>query len=70
MSAIDERSALELEFDVFARRAQLVVPTERRAQLLDDFAELHRMALVIRAPFLHDNSPAESFDLSTVIRML
>jgi hypothetical protein len=70
MSATDERVALELEFDVFARRAQLVVPAERRAQLMDDFAELHRMVCIVRAPLSPDNPPDESFDLSTVVRML
>lgn len=34
MNAPQEHSALELEFDVFARRAQLDIPADRRAQLL------------------------------------
>ena len=70
MNATDERVALEIEFDVLARRAQLDVPVERRPQLLDNFAELHRMLRVIRAPRTADHAPDESFDLSTVIRML
>ncbi len=70
MNAGEERLALEREFDVFARRAQLDVPAERRAQLLEDFTELHRMLRVIRAPRTADHAPDESFDLSTVIRML
>jgi hypothetical protein len=70
MNDANERTALELEFDIFARRAQLDVPADRRAQLLEDFAELHRMIGVIRAPLTSDDAPDESFDLSTVIRAL
>ena len=70
MNAPQEHSALELEFDVFARRAQLDIPADRRAQLLADFAELQRMLQVIRGPRTPDHVPAESFDLSTVMRAL
>jgi hypothetical protein len=70
MNDADERTALEMEFDVFARRAQLRVPADRRAQLLEDFAELHRMLRVIRTPCPADQAPDEAFDLSSVIRTL
>lgn len=70
MNDADERTALELEFDVFARRAQLGVPGDRRAQLLEDFTELRRMLLVIRAPLAADDAPDESFDVSSVFRTL
>lgn len=69
-STADAQAAIEREFDVFSARAEIVVPPELRAQMLDDFRDLHRMTKVIRNYLKQQDMPAETFLLSSATRSL
>ena len=50
MTEIPDDAALALEFDVFARRAGLEIPDDRRAAVFASFKELRHMLALLRQP--------------------
>ena len=66
----DHEAALEREFDVFAARAEVVVPANMRNQMLDDFRELHRILKVLRVHLKQEDQPNETFHIESVTRAL
>lgn len=62
--------ALAREFDTFAARAQLSIPSDMRGQLLEDFGELRHMLKIIRDHLEPEDQPDDTFLVETVTRLL
>jgi hypothetical protein len=62
--------ALALEFDVFARRAGLDIPTDRRPALFAGFKDLRRMLALLRQPRTAADEPAGTYSILSVTRGL
>jgi hypothetical protein len=58
-----EDDALEREFDVVMRKAGLSVPAERRAGTLAAYADMQRMAAILRQPRDATHEPSNIFSL-------
>ena len=65
--AIDEQ-ALNAEFDVFAKRAGLTFPDDRRPALLKGFKDLKRMTALLRQPRTAADEPAGTYAILSVTR--
>jgi hypothetical protein len=62
--------ALALEFDVFARRAGLDIPADRRAGVFAGFKDLRRMLALMRQPRTAAHEPASTYSILSVKRGL
>jgi len=62
--------ALALEFDVFARRAGLDIPADRRAGVFAGFKDLRRMLALMRQPRTAAHEPAGTYSILSVKRGL
>lgn len=67
---IPDDETLAREFDVFARRAGLVIPEARRPGLFAGFKDLRRMVAILRQPQTAANEPASTFSIQTATRRL
>ena len=63
-----DEQALVAEFDVFARRAGLVIPEDRKPAMLKGFKDLRRMTLLMRQPRTAADEPAGTYSIQTVTR--
>jgi hypothetical protein len=70
MTEIPEEEALAVEFDVFARRAGLDIPADRRAAVFVGFKDLRRMVALLRQPRTAADEPAGTFSILSVTRGL
>jgi hypothetical protein len=70
MTEISDEAALALEFDVFARRAGLDIPADRRPAVFAGFKDLRRMAALLRQPRTAADEPAGTFSILSVTRGL
>ncbi len=68
--SLPDDAALELEFDVLARRAGLVIPDARRPGLFAGFRDIRRMVALLRQPRTAASEPASTFSIDTVTRRL
>ncbi len=67
---IPDEAALELEFDVLARRAGLDIPADRRPAVFAGYRELCQMLPLLRQPRTAADEPASIFSILTVTRGL
>jgi len=70
MPEMPDEAALELEFDVFARRAGLEIPDDRKPALFAGFKDLRRMLALMRQPRTAADEPAGTFSILSVTRAL
>jgi hypothetical protein len=70
MTEIPEEEALAVEFDVFARRAGLDIPADRRAAVFAGFKDLRHMVALLRQPRTAAAEPAGTFSILSVTRGL
>jgi hypothetical protein len=70
MSEATGDSDLEREFDVFASRAGLAIPPDRRRQLFEGFIDLHRMLRLLRQPREASAATADAYSIETIVRTL
>lgn len=68
MTEIPDDAALALEFDVFARRAGLEIPDDRRAAVFASFKELRHMLALLRQPRGVTAEPAATYSILSVTR--
>ena len=68
MTETPDDAALAFEFDVFARRAGLEVPADRRAAVLEGFRELRQMLALLRQPRTAAHEPAGTYSILSVTR--
>ena len=68
MTEIPDDAALALEFDVFARRAGLEIPADRRAVVFAGFKELRQMLALLRQPRDAAAEPAGTYAIQSVTR--
>lgn len=68
MTEIPDDAALALEFDVFARRAGLEIPDDRRAAVFASFKELRHMLAMLRQPRDATAEPAGTYSILSVTR--
>lgn len=61
--------ALRREFDALLARAGLVVPADRYEGCLQNYAEMRRLANVLRGRLSPEQEPANVFRLPTVVRL-
>ena len=66
--ASSDDQALSAEFDVFAARAGLAIPPNRKLALLKGFKDLKRMTALMRQPRTAASEPAGTYDIRTVTR--
>jgi hypothetical protein len=59
---------LEREFDEIMAARGIVVPAERKAGAVAGYAELKRLAELVRQPLDVESEPAGVFDLGAVLR--
>lgn len=60
--------ALEREFDLLMARSGIAVPPERKAGAVAGYAELKRMAEVLRQPRNAESEPSNVFALTAILR--
>jgi hypothetical protein len=70
MPELPDDAALALEFDVFAKRAGLNIPAERRPIVFAGFKELRAMVALLRQPRTAANEPAGTYSILSVTRSL
>jgi hypothetical protein len=70
MPEMPDEAALALEFDVFARRAGLEIPAERKPALFAGFKDLRGMLALMRQPRSAADEPSDTFSILTVTRGL
>jgi hypothetical protein len=70
MTEIPDDTALALEFDVFARRAGLDIPADRKAGVFAGFKDLRRMLTLLRQPRTAADEPAGTYSILSVTRGL
>jgi hypothetical protein len=70
MTEIPDEAAFALEFDVFARRAGLDIPADRRSVVFAGFKGLRRMLALLRQPRTVAEEPAGTFSILSVTRGL
>jgi hypothetical protein len=70
MTETPDEAALALEFDVFAKRAGLQIPEDRRAGLLAGFKDLRKMLAMMRQPRTAAHEPASTYAILSVTRGL
>lgn len=68
MATLPDDTALMQEFDVFAARAGLTIPAERKATLFLGFKDLRKMLGLIRQPRTAAAEPAGTYSIDTVTR--
>ena len=59
---------LEREFDEVMAARDIVVPADRKAGALAGYAELKRLAELVRQPLDVESEPAGVFDLAVLLR--
>lgn len=64
----DGAAALERELDVLLAKAKADVPPDRRAGILAAYADMKRMAELIRVPMTAADEPSNVFSLSGYAR--
>jgi hypothetical protein len=62
--------ALSAEFEIFARRAGLDIPENRKPAMLKGFKDLKRMTALMRQPRTAADEPAGTYVIQTVTRSL
>ncbi len=70
MAETPDEAALTLEFDVFARRAGLDIPADRRPMVYAGLKDLRRMLALLRQPRDATHEPAGTFSILGVTRGL
>ena len=60
---------IEREFEALARRAQLHIPDDRRAGLLNGYRELRGMVALLRQGLPASAEPASTFSIDAVARI-
>jgi hypothetical protein len=70
MTEMPDEAALALEFDVFAGRAGLDIPADRRAAVFAGFKDLRRMVALLRQPRTAAHEPAGTYAILSVTRGL
>ncbi len=68
MTEIPDDAALALEFDVFAKRAGLAVPADRKDVAFAGFKELRHMLALLRQPRTAADEPAGTYSILSVTR--
>lgn len=68
VTEILDETALSLEFDVFAKRAGLDIPADRRPAVLAGFKELRHMLALLRQPRTAAYEPAGTYSILSVTR--
>jgi hypothetical protein len=61
-------ATLAIEFDVFASRAGLAIPPDRRDVVFAAFKEMRGMLELLRQPRTAAAEPAVTFDIRTITR--
>jgi len=64
----EDAAGLEREFDMLAARAGLLIPADRRHEILASFVELRRQAALLRSGRPAAAEPANVYDVSTILR--
>jgi hypothetical protein len=62
--------ALSAEFEIFAKRAGLDIPENRKPAMLKGFKDLKRMTALMRQPRTAADEPAGTYVIQTVTRSL
>lgn len=70
MTMLPDDTVLSQEFDVFAARAGLEIPPERRAGVFQGFKDLRKMTLLLRQPRTAAAEPAGVYAIATITRSL
>ena len=70
MPEMPDDATLALEFDVFARRAGLEIPAERKAAVFAGFKDLRLMLALMRQPRSAADEPSDTFSILSVTRGL
>jgi hypothetical protein len=70
MPETPDEAALAIEFDVFAKRAGLEIPEERKPAVFAGFKDLRRMLALMRQPRTAADEPAGTFSILSVTRGL
>jgi hypothetical protein len=70
MPEMPDDAALALEFDVFAKRAGLEIPEDRKPAVFAGFKDLRRMLALMRQPRSAADEPAGTFSILSVTRGL
>jgi hypothetical protein len=65
----DDLQALRREFDALLSRGGLTVPPDRYEGCLQNYAEMRRLAHLLRGRLAADQEPANAFRLWTVVRL-
>jgi hypothetical protein len=65
-----DAETLSLELDVFARRAGIEIPPERREALLEGFKDLKRLLITLHRPRDATSEIAGLFDPRSIMRIL
>jgi hypothetical protein len=65
---VTDDQALNAEFDVFAKRAGLIIHEDRRSALLKGFKDLKRMTALVRQPRTAADEPAGTYAILSVTR--
>jgi hypothetical protein len=65
---VTEEQALDAEFDVFAKRAGLTIPEDRRPALIKGFKDLKRMTALMRQPRTAADEPAGAYAILSITR--
>jgi hypothetical protein len=68
MATPPDEIALSQEFDVFAARAGLDIPPDRRPVVFQGFKDLRKMLMLLRQPRTAAAEPAGTYSLLTVTR--
>ena len=68
MATPPDDTALMQEFDVFAARAGLEIPADRKEKLFLGFKDLRQMLALIRQPRTAAAEPAGVYSLETITR--
>ncbi|RDJ22173.1 hypothetical protein DWF00_23595 [Bosea caraganae] len=68
MATMPDDTALMQEFEVFAARAGLDIPGERKATLFLGFKDLRKMLALLRQPRTAAAEPAGTYSIATITR--
>ncbi|MBN8871844.1 MAG: hypothetical protein J0H67_03315 [Rhodospirillales bacterium] len=64
MAETGQTAALAAEFDALMARAGLTIPADRRAAMLEGFADLKQQLALLHGRYAHTAEPANVFRLT------
>ena len=68
MALPQDEDKIVREFEALASRAQLHIPEDRRAGLLNGYRELRHMVTLLRHDLTPDLEPASTYDIAAVAK--